>query len=241
MIAKRMLLLLPLACLALSGCPQKRKIREQVSPTTTKPKTGGPVKAITQKKAGDPPATARKKPAAPPKAPQTSAAASKYQCTVAGNCILENKSCCPACLDASVGSMQAMNKVQWKKFQQQCKSKKEECKRCKNPGFNVNFVVLCEAYKCVVQDFRSMPYAKCSSNGDCVLRPAPCCDCIGPPVALSKAGLASYQEARCGAKKCKVCEVAEFNGVSALCVKGRCEMKGKWKKKATAGPQKKAK
>ena len=239
MIANRMLLLLPLACLALSGCPQKRKVREKAAPVTplgtTKAKPSAPGKAA-PKKAG-----ARKKPSPPPRAPKTSGASNKFQCTVAGNCILENKSCCPACLNASVSSMQAMNKLQWKKFQQQCKAMKVECKRCKNPGFNINFVVLCEAYKCVVRDFRSSAHARCSSNDDCVLRAAPCCDCIGPPVALSKAGVETYQEARCGAKKCKACAVAEFKGVSAICVKGRCQMKGQWKKKVATSPTKKTK
>ena len=234
----RMLFLLPLVCLALSGCPQKRKIREKTAPVTPggpSTTTKGAASVETSGKKGQPPVTGRKKPAPPPKASKVGATSSKYQCTVAGNCILENGTCCPACLNASAGSMQAMNKVQWKKFQQACKAKKVECKKCRNPGFNVNLVVLCENNKCVVRDFRPTAHATCSGNGDCVLRAAPCCDCIGPPVALSKAGLASYQAGRCSTKKCKACKVAEFQGVSAICVKGRCQMKGQWKKKKIGG------
>ncbi len=258
MITKRLMFLIPLACLTLSGCPQQRKVREKASPVTTPstakgkkaPVTAGTKKSGTKKAPVTKPGTPGTKKAPPggtpkkvggPSAPNSKdTTSSKYQCTVAGNCILENQSCCPACLGASVATMQAMNKVQWKKFQKECKSKKVECKRCKNPGFNANFVVLCEANKCVVRDFRATPHAKCTQNSDCVLRAAPCCDCSGPPVALSKAGLATYQQARCGSKKCKACKAGTFNGVSAACIKGRCMMKGYWKKKATGGPAGKA-
>ena len=236
MTANRMLALLPLVCLALAGCPQKRKVREKNAPSagtsSSKQTTSG---TPTAPKAGT-----RKRPAAPPKA-RKAVAARSYQCTVAGNCILENRSCCPACLDAKVSQMQAMNKVQWKKFQQACKAKKVKCKKCRNPGFNSNFVVLCESYKCVVRDFRQTVHAKCASDADCVLRAAPCCACKGPPVALSTAGLASYQSERCGSKKCKACGAAKFTGVSAVCLKGRCSMKGEWKKKKMASPGAKAK
>ena len=242
MIVKRILLLLPLVCLALSGCPQKRKIREKstsapspgpVGSTGAAPKSGN-------RKAGASSASARKKPSSPPRSPKAAASSSKYQCTVAGNCILESGTCCPACLDARASSMQAMNKVQWKKFQQECKAKKETCKKCKNPGFNTNFVVLCENNKCVVRDFRATAHSRCGSDADCVLRAAPCCDCMGPPVALSKAGVATYQAERCGARKCKACAAAEFSGVSSVCVKGSCEMKGQWKKKKIVSAPKKA-
>ncbi len=237
MTAKRMLALLPLICLALTGCPQKRKVREKTAPasgpatsgsTSSKPSAAGT--KTTAPKSGT-----RKRPASPPPKARKAATASKYQCTVAGNCILENRTCCPACLDISVDQMQAMNKPQWKRYQQACKAKKVECKKCRNPGFNANFVVLCEKFKCVVRDFRKSAHAKCSSDADCVLRAAPCCACAGPPVALSKAGLSSYQSERCGSKKCKACTAAEFTGVKAACVKGRCSMKGQWKKKKTTG------
>lgn len=231
MIVRRILVLLPL-CLLLVGCPQRRTVGKKKNAPVAGNKGTQPVKQGSRKNTGSPPSTGRKKPAPPPKGPKSANPVnSKYQCTVAGNCILEPKTCCPACLGIDVSGMQAMNRVQWKKFQQQCKAKKVECKRCKDPGFDVNFVVLCEANKCVVRDFRKTSHATCSGNDDCVLTSAACCDCSGPPVALGKDGVASFRSERCSAKGCKGCKAAEFTGITTACVKGKCVMKGQWKKK----------
>jgi hypothetical protein len=147
-------------------------------------------------------------------------------CKTSGDCYAADRNCCGYCGVSTVQDKIGIavdSKLAYRTFE--C-SLPVACPPCEAWVGTVD--AFCRASRCEVEDLAQ--YKACTKDADCKLVAKDCCACGTLPATafVSISDESSYQEDRCGAVDCVVCQdgphVADATSPTCNTVRGYCEM-----------------
>jgi hypothetical protein len=147
-------------------------------------------------------------------------------CTTRSDCAVAPVTCCGDCGVARSGDAIALATSQLGSWHTAACRGGEACPRCAG-RIDPMLIATCEAASCRLHDLHTEAIGACTTDTDCALAPATCCDCgalgAGAVVAFNPAH-GDIGAITCDAgTACPPC-VPTFTGVAAQCMGGHCEV-----------------
>ncbi|WP_437936587.1 BPTI/Kunitz domain-containing protein [Sorangium sp. So ce341] len=153
-------------------------------------------------------------------------------CAAPGDCVLASPRCCAACNPNDAHAFVAVHRDAATDFWNTLGCGDVACAPCPEvseaESTGQYFAAACEAGRCVVLDVRESPLTECAQDADCALRDGVgCCEeCSGKGiVALNQS--ADIESIVCpeGFGACPPCAPVYPEGMTAVCLEGRCQPK----------------
>lgn len=150
-------------------------------------------------------------------------------CQTGTDCSLLSETCCGTCGAPRLDDMTSVSKGSEAAYRDSVCEEPAICPSC--AAFpNPNLYASCEANTCVAQDLTQEPASECTSDSDCRIRAASCCECgagTGPGelVALNPETASDYLSEVCDPlADCATCAPSYPEEASAVCESGHCRV-----------------
>jgi hypothetical protein len=151
-------------------------------------------------------------------------------CSLSTECVVRSESCCGDCGAASRTDMIAIARGSVGPYSLSiCRD--SGCPACYRPQ-DPTLLARCENASCTVVDLLALPLTECSSDLDCRLRTASCCECGGNVsmdalIAVRKDAEPALQRLICDPNVgCDACLPQYPEHARAACFTGRCTVTG---------------
>jgi hypothetical protein len=138
-----------------------------------------------------------------------------------GECTLVYPSCCQKCGTSVLSDFVAVNQSQSSAYHDYVCPAPIPCPGCATM-IDPNLVAFCRASSCAAVDVRTDEVSRCTTDADCTLRYASCCEPCGGSdfglIALSTSGVAEYRQQVCApSTACPKCLTTYPSTSHAVC------------------------
>lgn len=140
-------------------------------------------------------------------------------------CRLSARGCCGVCAGASLDEFDGVNRARLEEHRDDlCPPPLPACAPCEESYVpEPNYLALCLEGACTPVDLRESGLSLCTSDEECVVRRADCCQCGDALVALPGTSRSDYDAIVCDpAADCPDCGRMPPVGVQGSCVAGHC-------------------